>query len=229
MTEPAKPKTIVYVDGFNLYYRRLKDTPYKWLDLYKLFTLALPKNDVVAVKYYTANVSAHIDPAAPLRQQIYLDALETLEPLVQIIKGNFMSSPKFMPVILNAKGEPEFRPVATASAVTPTPTLVRVMKTEEKGSDVNLGAHLVFDACQGACDVSVVVTNDTDLVEPIRLVRHELGRVVGLVTTASKPHTSLAAEASFIRHIHTGDLVAAQFPGTLLGKNGATLVKPIGW
>ena len=28
-------KTIIYVDGFNLYYR-LKNTPYKWLDLQKL-------------------------------------------------------------------------------------------------------------------------------------------------------------------------------------------------
>ena len=28
-------KTIIYIDGFNLYYR-LKHTPYKWLDLHKL-------------------------------------------------------------------------------------------------------------------------------------------------------------------------------------------------
>ena len=28
--------TNVYIDGFNLYYRALKDTPFRWLDLRKL-------------------------------------------------------------------------------------------------------------------------------------------------------------------------------------------------
>ena len=28
--------TNVYIDGFNLYYRALKDTPFRWLDLHKL-------------------------------------------------------------------------------------------------------------------------------------------------------------------------------------------------
>ena len=29
-------KTNIYIDGFNLYYGCVKDTPYKWLDLAKL-------------------------------------------------------------------------------------------------------------------------------------------------------------------------------------------------
>ncbi len=36
---PTLPKTIVYVDGFNLYYGVLKNTGYKWLDLERFFTL----------------------------------------------------------------------------------------------------------------------------------------------------------------------------------------------
>ena len=28
--------TNLYIDGFNLYYRALKDTPFRWLDLRKL-------------------------------------------------------------------------------------------------------------------------------------------------------------------------------------------------
>jgi hypothetical protein len=31
-------RTIAYVDGFNLYYRALKGTPYKWLDLNKMLS-----------------------------------------------------------------------------------------------------------------------------------------------------------------------------------------------
>ena len=34
--------TNVYIDGFNLYYRALKDTPFRWLDLRKLVTLVNP-------------------------------------------------------------------------------------------------------------------------------------------------------------------------------------------
>ena len=41
---------------------------------------------------------------------------------------------------------------------------------EEKGSDVNLGAHLLNDAWKGLFDAAVVISNDTDLVTPIRMV-----------------------------------------------------------
>jgi 5'-3' exonuclease len=51
-------RTYIYVDGFNLYYRSLKNTPYKWLDLKALFRYLLdPKNDIQAIKYFTARVS----------------------------------------------------------------------------------------------------------------------------------------------------------------------------
>jgi hypothetical protein len=34
-------RTIVYVDGFNFYYGQVKNGPYKWLDLTKLFKAVL--------------------------------------------------------------------------------------------------------------------------------------------------------------------------------------------
>src|SRR5215831_3668847 len=51
------------------------------------------------------------------------------------------------------------------------PHLVKVEKAEEKGSDVNLATHLVRDAFLNEFDVAVVITNDTDLIEPIKVVR----------------------------------------------------------
>jgi hypothetical protein len=47
----------VYVDGFNLYYGAVKDTPYKWLDIRKLCELLLPEFSVGRIKYFTARVS----------------------------------------------------------------------------------------------------------------------------------------------------------------------------
>jgi hypothetical protein len=60
--------TNVYVDGFNLYYGRLKDTPYKWLDLGALCQALLPPNKIQRICYFTAKISAQADPHQPVRQ-----------------------------------------------------------------------------------------------------------------------------------------------------------------
>jgi len=41
--------TIVYVDGFNLYYGALKGTPYKWLDIHALSRRLLPNDQIVTI------------------------------------------------------------------------------------------------------------------------------------------------------------------------------------
>src|SRR5918999_4283879 len=65
--------TIVYFDGFNLYYGALKGTAYKWLDLAALWRRLLPNDEVVAIRYFTALVAARPDdPQQPQRQQAYL-------------------------------------------------------------------------------------------------------------------------------------------------------------
>ena len=46
--------TNVYIDGFNLYYRALKDTPFRWLDLHKLAETLFPEDTINRVCYFTA-------------------------------------------------------------------------------------------------------------------------------------------------------------------------------
>jgi hypothetical protein len=58
----------------------------------------------------------------------------------------------------------------------------------------------------------VVVSNDTDLVEPIRVVAAELGKPVGLICPAPSPARSLTRVATFCRYITPGRLAAAQLP-----------------
>lgn len=41
---------------------------------------------------------------------------------------------------------------------------------EEKGSDVNLASHLVRDTFRKQFEVAVLITNDSDLAEPVRIV-----------------------------------------------------------
>ena len=191
-------RTVVYIDGFNLYYRCLKGTAHKWLDIKALSKVVLPKScDIQAIKYYTARVSGRTDPDAPRRQNAYLRAISSC-PLVSVHFGNFVVSKKWAGVV----SPPAFKPDITLDSLQ-NPEVVLVWKTEEKGSDVNLGVHLVRDAFIGAFDRAAVLTNDTDLVEPIRIVTQELHREVILLTPLRKgpPATSLVRVATSVRHV----------------------------
>jgi hypothetical protein len=124
-------RTSFYVDAFNLYYGCLKGTPYRWLNLEKLCQLSFPNDRVHRIRYFTAIVKARPnDPAQPARQQIFLRALGTL-PCVSIHFGHYLQSHVKMPL---------------ASPPLGGPFTARVIKSEEKGSDVNLATMLLIDA-----------------------------------------------------------------------------------
>jgi len=73
----------------------------------------------------------------------------------------------------------------------PPPDLVQVWKNEEKGSDVNLAVHLLNDAWKNEYDCAVVVSNDSDLAESMRLAKQH-NKVIGLITPgAPKRKTSV--------------------------------------
>jgi uncharacterized LabA/DUF88 family protein len=62
---------------------------------------------------------------------------------------------------------------------------VRVMKTEEKGSDINLATYLLIDAFDDRFDVAVMVSDDSDLKEPISQVRDRFGKKIVLLGAKS--------------------------------------------
>lgn len=206
--------TFVYVDGFNLYYGAVKGTPYKWLNILSLCRHLLPKNNILKIKYFTALVTARPgDPDQPSRQQIYLRALKTI-PNLEIIYGHFLEHPVNMPLISSLAGKIKY---------------VYVMKTEEKGSDVNLAAHLINDGYKGLYQVAVLITNDSDLVEPIKIVRNELSLPVGVLNPRrSTPSHELRKYATFVKPIRKGVLAASQFPTNLTDATG-TFHKPPIW
>ena len=77
-----KQRTIIYVDGFNLYYGCLRKTSYKWLNLKVLFQNLLNENhEIIKIKYFTAHISAREgNNDARLRQKYYLQALQAYLP-----------------------------------------------------------------------------------------------------------------------------------------------------
>ena len=199
-------RTFVYVDGFNLYYGALKGTPWKWLDLPALFAKVLqPHHDILTVKYFTARVSGTpADPSKPQRQDVYLRALGRYRPEIEVYFGHFLSHKVRAPLAQPAGDQ----------------RTVEVIRTEEKGSDVNLAVHLLNDGWLDAYDCAVVVSNDSDIVEAMRLVRRHHGKRIGLVTPGTgRPSSQLMAHADFARHIRPNALRRSQLPDRIPGTN----------
>jgi len=205
--------TVVYIDGFNLYYGAVKNTPYKWLNVQTMCQLLLPNHHIVKVKYYTARVSARPnDPGQPIRQQTFLRALTTI-PDLEIVYGQFLQSTIQMPLANPQPGGPRF---------------ATVIKTEEKGSDVNIATHMVHDAHRGLYETAVIVSNDSDLVEPVKIVRYDLHKEVGMLNPHKRPSYDLRQHVTFMKTIREGVLRQSQFPNQLTDANGV-FHKPPSW
>ena len=112
---------------------------------------------------------------------------------------------------------------------TPTPDAIiaEFHTMEEKGSDVNLAAHLLNDAWKDMFEAAVVISNDTDLVLPIRMVTQERRKPVFVVCPGRwQIAPQLRRAASHVRHIRPSMLRAAQLPDTL---PGTAVSKPARW
>lgn len=186
------------------------------------------------IRYFTALVkSTPADPHMASRQQFFIRALETI-PNLTVHYGHFLES------------KPRMR---LANPPVGGPATIQVVKMEEKGSDVNIATHMLVDAFRNDCDQLIVVTNDSDLAEPVRIINKELNIPVGVFNPHSqstadcqhrisgrpgsapqaKQSISLHKVAKFSRDIREEHLVAAQFPNVLIDAQSRTIKKPPGW
>jgi uncharacterized LabA/DUF88 family protein len=202
-------KTNVYIDGFNLYYGCVRGTPYKWLDVAAFCARLLPKNEINRIRYFTALVTPHAnDPQQRMQQEIYLRAIRTI-PNLTIDLGHFLASKVWM-------------------MRTDYSEKVEVLKSEEKGSDVNLASRLLIDCYSSNCDIAVIISNDSDLVFPIEHVKRYLGKTVGIVNPHERPSRELLAIANFFKSIRPSVLASCQFPEKLMDALG-DFHKPPTW
>jgi hypothetical protein len=207
--------TNVYMDGFNLYYGCLRGSPYKWLDLGALCARLLPGSQIHRIRYFTARIKARpSDPDAPNRQEAYLAALGSI-PALSIHYGHFLASRTTMLLVSPPAGISPF---------------VRVHKTEEKGSDVNLATWMLTDAFDRDCEQAVLVTNDSDLAEPMKIVAQRLAMPVGLINPQPRKASRalLNQRPVFVKGIRPGVLASSQFADQVrAGKR--TLHRPATW
>jgi NYN domain len=211
-------KCHVYVDGFNLYHGCLQRSKYKWLNLLTLARNMVAGHEIEMVKFFTAKISGTPgDPDQPNRQMIYWRALRTLEPSLEIIEGSFQENERWMRVAPTCR---LYRPNQL--------TMMRVIKRDEKGSDVNLATHLLMDGWNRKFEQAVVITNDADLAMPFSVVRNEMNLPLFLINPHEFHSKKLKKHASSLARIRPSDLAAAQFDPTLVDKKGA-FRKPAIW
>lgn len=209
----------VYIDGYNLFNGALKGTGYKWLDVSAMAVRQLPiaSCHISRLVYCSARIihRPH-DPTQGIRQNIYFRALQTI-PQLEIVLG------KFLKVASKYPKRPQPNPPPAR------PELVNVTRVEEKGSDVNLASRMIRDGFQGHYDVAVLVSGDSDLVEPVRIVQEDLKLdVVVLRPGKNRKSTQLQMIATDLIPIEDKVLAASQFPTTLTDRNG-TFHRPPGW
>jgi uncharacterized LabA/DUF88 family protein len=211
-------RIIAYVDGFNTYYGLFKeknDRPpqfsakYKWLNWVALVQKLFPTDEVVGLRYFTAIVhSTRKDRGQPARQAVYLEALQSL-PNVRVKLGTYTERRDDMLHFITMEKTP-------------------ILRTEEKGSDVNLATFLIADAFNKQFEKAVVVSNDSDLKTPVNLVKSMKLQIQ--VVNPSQDKDVLKPEPTKPNpRILESDLAASQFPSPITLKSGTVIERPPSW
>ena len=107
---------------------------------------------------------------------------------------------------------------------------MRILDSEEKGTDVNLATRLLIDGFTGAYEQAVVVSNDSDLASPMRYVRDGLGLKITVINPDNSNHThrDLVDASTYVRRLRRSHLRRSQFPPVLSDAQGR-VTKPAGW
>lgn len=213
-------KTIVYIDGFNLFYGLLQHQPNRWLDLLQFATLLVgPQYEVTSVKYFTSKSKSYpINHQSELSQHYYWQALTTL-PKVEIIEGFYQKSKRLMPF---------YKEPCKSCPQVPN-HLAPVVKMEEKRSDVNIATEMLMDAISGPADAFTLITGDSDLAAPVQAIRYRLKKPIAVFNPHEATCLELKRFASFYKNIAKDLPAQCQLPYSITLPNGTTIHAPTGW
>jgi len=142
-----KKRVIVYVDGFNFYYglRNNSWRRYYWLDMVSLFERFIRDDqELVKVKYFSAKPN---DINKSLRQNAFFQANQN-NPKFELFLGKYLHK-----------------------TITCRNCGYTINTYEEKESDVRIATQIVADALKDNCDISIIVSADSDMVPSIELAQ----------------------------------------------------------
>jgi uncharacterized LabA/DUF88 family protein len=203
----SQERTIVYIDGFNLYFG-LKTKSWKrfyWLNVKELANNILqPPQALIKTKYFTSRITFPPDKAK--RQGTFIEALETLTDF-EIFYGKYQSNSK----TCNRCGNIEMVP-------------------NEKMTDVNIAVEMLADAFQNLFDTAILVSADSDLTAPIKKIKRLYTNkriVLGFPPERHSFALKQISDGSFT--IGRKTLAKSVFPDKVTKKDGFVLIKPVEW
>ncbi len=204
-------RTNIYIDGFNFYYSSVMGSSFKWLDFNTLCkNILTDSHQIEQINYFTARVSGRFDSSQPQRQDTFIRAIQAHIPNLTIHFGTFLSHEVSAP--LANPVPPRFKE--------------RIIKTEEKGSDVNLAVHMLNDAWKNSYDCAVLISNDSDFVEAVKLVKLLGKKVIILLHRKTKQSQMLCSHADAVLRYSDSQLAISQLPNPI---PGTTIRKPANW
>lgn len=239
----------MYIDGYNLYHGGRVicgrgTAGWRWLDLRALGTQLIGRRTDWAgayldrVVYCTARIDTVSNPSGQADQDVYLKALVAARSVDLIEYGKYVSWVKSSPLaVKDRKGRPQLVhpswPVmvqdAQSSPVSGGIFMVSHVSREEKGSDVNVAAHLLTDVLRGNVDGAVVISNDSDLRLPVQQARELVP--VGVVNPTRRfiagdlrGRANDGAGRHWWAQLSDVDFKASQLPDPV-----ASYARPVGW
>ncbi len=87
---------------------------------------------------------------------------------------------------------------------------------------------MLIDAYEKDCKAAVVISNESDLMLPIEVVKDRLGLTVGVVNPHPALRRSRALQPSFFKQIRESTFKASQLPPSLSDEHGK-IHKPSSW
>lgn len=212
-------RVIFFIDGFNVYhslneYTVIKrgSTEYKFYKYRKYLCLDLraigekftrKKDKLNGVYYFSAY--ATWKPYSMKRHIKFVDALKNNG--VNVIMGKFKDKDiycKSCGAIWKAK--------------------------EEKQTDVNIAMYLFREALEDNYDTAIIVTNDTDLVSAIHMVKNTFPKKkIGVLFPIGRWASELNTACDFVRKIEEKHLRKCQLPDTVILSSGIALTRPRRW
>lgn len=207
-------RTIVYVDGFNLYFGVLKARPnLKWFDI-PSFMDNIRRGDIVTkVKYFTAIVDPDEETLRQARQKLYIQALNRNDR-VEVIYGKYQERE----VCCKAHCRQNY------------------FIPEEKKTDVSIAVHMVSDAIDGQMERIVLVSGDSDLEPALKWIRKRFVHIpISVYVPEFEPDGRMRRNDSY-RHLGidttilpTKNILAFQLPESIALGSGRSLRRPTEW
>ncbi len=137
----------VYIDGFNFYFG-LKSNQwrkYYWIDLVKLFSQFIrPYQSLEKVYYFSARPH---DIGKSDRQDLFFSA-NKINPTFSLFLGKYLKKS----IKCNSCNHD-------------------ILRYEEKETDVRIATTIIRDVVLDKCDISIIVSADSDLIPAIDLIR----------------------------------------------------------